>query len=105
MITAPYEQVRKALVTLLVKQKLEQFDIDGVNKVTRKLYDDYHCYLPDCYDDPILLGRVLRDLFKNSDIIIESIRGSLSEFAYQEPISRFLYRLRIEAEPRAAFVN
>jgi hypothetical protein len=93
MINANCEEVRKALVTLVVREKLEQFDGDVFDKVARKLFDDYHCYLPDCYDDPLLLGRVLKELFCNSDIVIESIRNPLSKFSYKEPISRFLFRL------------
>jgi hypothetical protein len=105
MIDATCEEIRKGLVTLVVREKLERFDLDAFDKVTRKLFGDYNCYLPDCYEDPIILGRVLKALFGNSNVIVESIKDSLSEFAYQEPISRFISNLGIELEQRTIFVN
>lgn len=105
MIDATCEEIRKGLVTLVVREKLDRFSYDAFDKVTRKLFDDYDCYLPDCYDDPILLARVLKDLFDNSNVIVESIKDSLSEFSYQESISRFLSNLGIGSEQRAMFAN
>jgi hypothetical protein len=105
MIDATCEEIRKGLVTLVVREKLDQFSYYAFDKVTRKLFDDYRCYLPDCYDDPILLGRVLKDLFGNSNVIVESIKDSLSELSYQEPIFKFLYKLGMESEQRIMFAN
>lgn len=105
MVDATCEEIRKALVTLVVREKLDWFDSDAFEKVTRKLFDYYNCFLPDCYENPIILGIVLKTLFGNSNVIIESIKDSLSEFAYQEPISRFISNLGIELEQTTIFVN
>ncbi len=105
MIEATCEEIRKGLVTLVLRERLEDFDDNAFDKVTTKLFDDYNCYLPDCYDNPILLGRVLKDLFGNSNVIVESITHSLSELAYEESISGFLYNLGVSSEQRTMFVN
>src|SRR5260370_42093022 len=100
MIKATDEQIMKGLVSLNLQEKIAKFSDDALNKVNEKLFEDYNCYLPDCYDNPVYLGKVLKDLFGNSNIIVESIKDSLSSFATRRPISEFLDGLNTKSEQR-----
>lgn len=84
-------QIKKALVSLAIEQTLIEIGVAVLDQVTKKLYEQYHCYLPDCYEKPEYLKAVLRDLFGASHVnIIESITKQLEEFASQKPIFEFL---------------
>jgi hypothetical protein len=62
-----------------------------LDRVARKLETEYNCYIFDCYNNPKMLLRVLKEEYGNSyKAIVDSIKKNLDEFAYQEPISRFL---------------
>lgn len=85
------DTVKKALVGLAIEKAL--LDVGGpvLDQVTRKLETEYDCYIFDCYNNPEMLHRVLKDLYGNSyKTIVDSIKKNLDEFAYQEPIGRFL---------------
>jgi hypothetical protein len=85
------DTVKKALVGLAVEKAL--LDIGGsvLDQVTRKLETEYNCYIFDCYNNPEILHRVLKELYVNSyKTIVDSIKKNLDEFSYQEPIDRFL---------------
>lgn len=61
------------------------------DKVVDMLYEKYHCYLPDCFENPEYLKAVLRELYgKSYDEIISSIQKELGEFAYNKRIEEFL---------------
>ena len=100
MIEATDEQIMRGLVSLNLQEKIAKFGDDALNKVYKKLFEEYNCYLPDCYDNPVYLGKVLKELFGNSNIIVESIKDSLSSFATRRPIAEFLDGLNIKSEQR-----
>lgn len=84
-------QIRKALVAFAIEKALLNMGEPVFEKVVKTLKDDYGCHIPDCYDHPEYLKRVLSDLYGNAHIaIIVSIKNSLQEFSQQEPIGRFI---------------
>ena len=94
MIGIPNDQIKKALVSLVIEQALLEFDPPALEKVSNKLFEVYHCYIPDCYTKPEYLNKVLKDLFGNSHtVIIRSIRKRLEEFSSQDPIKNFLAKI------------
>ena len=90
-IYANQEQIGKALVTLAAQKALVDIGKPAYDKVVEMLYSKYHCYLPDCYEHPEYLSKVLKMLFgRAGDVIAESIRAQLEDFMYKKPIANFL---------------
>jgi hypothetical protein len=84
-------QIRKALVAFAIEKALLNMGEPVFDKVAKALKDDYNCYIPDCYEHPEYLKRILSDLYGNAHIaIIVSIKNSLHEFSQQESINRFI---------------
>ncbi len=91
LFDATDEQIRKALVSLAIEHTLLEIGKPVLDKVTSKLFVKYHCYLPDCYEKPQYLKKVLKDLFgKSHTEIVEKIRNRLQEFSSKEPIKQFI---------------
>lgn len=91
MLDATDNQIRKALVTLSIERVLLNIGRPVLEDVTRRLYQEHKCYLPDCYDRPQFLKKVLKDLYGTSHaVIVESIKNNLEEFSYQKPIEKFI---------------
>ena len=85
---------RKGLVRMVIDDALLEFDKSALEKVFNKLYHDYNCKIPDCYENPEYLNRVLKDLYGNSyTIIVESIKKNLAKYASEKPIEKFLIRI------------
>ena len=84
-------QIKKALVAFAVEKTLIDMGEPVFDKVAKTLKNDYDCYIPDCYDHPEYLKRVLSDLYGNAHTaIIHSIKTSLQEFSHQESIGKFI---------------
>lgn len=84
-------QIKKALVAFAIEKALLDMGEPIFEKVAKMLKDDYNCYIPDCYDHPEYLKRVLSDLYGNAHIpIVNSIKNSLHEFSQQGPINQFI---------------
>jgi len=84
-------QIKKALVAFAIEKALIDMGEPIFEKVAKTLKDDYNCYVPDCYDHPEYLKRILSDLYGNAHVtIINSIKDSLREFSQQESINRFI---------------
>ena len=91
MMDATDGQIKKALVAFAIEKALINMGDPVFEKVTKTLKDDYNCYIPDCYDHPEYLKRILSDLYGNAHIaIIVSIKNSLQEFSQHEPIHKFI---------------
>ena len=85
------DQIKKALVALAIEHVLLEIGKPVLEKVTSNLFHEYNCYIPDCYERPEHLNKVLKDLFGNSYIeIVKSINQRLEQFASQKSINRFL---------------
>ena len=88
---ATNDQIKKALVTISIEHALLEMGTPVLDEVTRALYDNYKCYVPDCFDHPEYLKEVLKELYGNSySNIVKSIHKHLDEFIVQEPIEEFL---------------
>lgn len=87
-------QIKKALVAFAIEKALLDMGEPVFQKVTKVLKDDYNCYVPDCYEHPEYLKRILSDLYGNAHTaIINSIKTSLQDFLNQPQIQRFVVSL------------
>lgn len=81
----------KGLVRMAIDDALLEFDKSALEKVINKLHDDYKCGIPDCYENPEYLKKVIKDLYGNSYIaIIELIKRKLQKYASAKSIEKFL---------------
>ena len=79
---------------MAIEQTLLEFGPPALEKVSNKLFEYYHCYIPDCYTKPEYLNKVLKELFGNSHIVIvQSTRRRLDEMSSQDSIKNFLAEL------------
>jgi hypothetical protein len=86
--------IKKALVSLAIEKTLIEMSNPALETVSNKLFEYYHCYVPDCFEHPEYLKRVLKELFGNSyDTIIKSIESRLEEFSSQTTIADFLVKI------------
>ncbi len=89
------QEARKALVTVLTEKVLLAMGKPVLDEVSYRLYKDFKCYIPDCYENPERLKIVLKDLFGPSHfVVVESIQKDLEEFAYNKSVENFLNVLR-----------
>ena len=88
-------QAKRALVSFAIEQTL--LDAGGavmLDQVNALLYKEYNSSIPDCYDHPDYLNKVLKKILGNSHkVIVESIKKQLEEFVYQEDISKFIQKI------------
>ena len=85
------EQLRKALVSLSVERALLKIGEPVYDKVTKELSKEYKCYLPDCYEHPEYLNKVLKKIFGDSYMsIINAIKKELNDQLMEKPIELFL---------------
>jgi len=74
------KQVMKALIAFSVEKVLLDTGKPVFDKVATRLYKEYQCYIPDCYEHPDYLDNVLRSVFGNSfAVIAQSIKSELIE--------------------------
>ncbi|CUR52315.1 conserved protein of unknown function [Nitrosotalea devaniterrae] len=94
LIERSMNEARKALVVLAIEKTLLEVGKATYDEVLGKLYEDYGCYLADCYEKPEYLAHVLEELYgPNHVIIIESIKKYLAETGAQEDISQFIIKI------------
>lgn len=87
-------EIKKALVAFAIEKTLLGLGEPVYQKVTKTLKNDYNCYLPDCYEHPEYLKRILSDLYGNAHMtIINSIKSDLAEFSTQGPVQKFVLAL------------
>lgn len=87
-------QIKKALVSFTIEKSLLQLGDPVFQKVAKTLKDDYNCYIPDCYEHPEYLKRILSDIYGNAHLsIIDSIKADLAEFSSQGPVQKFILAL------------
>ena len=85
------EQLRKAIVSLAIEKVLLAIGQPVYEKVIRQLSKDYNCYLPECYEHPDYLNKVLKKIFGNAHItIVDAIKRELDEQITEKPISVFI---------------
>ena len=91
MVLFNENEVRKALVTVSVEQVLRDIGTPTYEKVIHQLYQEYHCYSPDCFEHPEHLNKILKQLFGNSyGTVVDSIKNRLEDFSSQKSINDFL---------------
>lgn len=88
------KDARRALVTLAIEDTLLKVGQISYYEVLDKLYENYDCYVSDCYDHPEYLSQVLKELYGSGSLaIIESIKQYLAEANTQEEIAKFILKI------------
>ena len=91
MFEATDSQIRKAIVALAIEETLLEMGKPAFDQITTQLWQEHHCYLPDCYEHPEYLKNILSELYGASHItIVESIKVKLRELTYEKPIAEFV---------------
>jgi transcriptional antiterminator len=86
-----HDQLRKAMVSLAVEKVLLDIGKPIYEKTIKQLSKDYNCYLPECYEHPEYLNKVLKKIFGNSHItIVDAIKNELNEYLTEKPIEIFV---------------
>ena len=84
-------QLRKAIVSLAIEKVLLGIGRPVYEKAINHLLKDYNCYLPECYEHPEYLNKVLKKIFGNSYIaIVDAIKSELNEYIVEKPIDIFV---------------
>jgi transcriptional antiterminator len=85
------EQLRKAIVSLAIEKVLLAIGHPVYEKIIKQLSKDYNCYLPECYEHPEYLNKVLKKIFGNAHItIVDAIKRELNEQITEKPIAVFV---------------
>ena len=83
--------IKKSLISLAVEKSLRQIGHPIYEKVIQKLDEEYHCYLPDCYEYPEHLNKIFKELFgDNYKTIVALIRDNLEDVSEQKSVIDFL---------------
>jgi len=89
MLNFPHDM--KALTTVVIAKTLFDMGTPVYNAVTYRLYEKYHCYIPDCFENPEYLREALKELYGTSHkVIIYSIEQKLKEFTLDKKTESFL---------------
>ena len=95
MVEASDAEIKKAMVSLAIEKSLKEFSDTVLEVVSNRLKQDYNAYLPDCYEHPEYLNRILKDLFGGAHLIItNSIQKHLKSSQNEKPIKEFLIKIR-----------
>jgi len=91
MLEATDEQIKKALITITIERVLLEMGKPVLDAFTKKLYKNYNCYIPDCFDHPEYLSQILKEMYgKSSKTLVSEIMDDLVEFSDQKPIANFI---------------
>lgn len=91
MLDAGDVEIKKALLTISVRESLLEIGKPVLDEVERALYSNYKCFISDCLDNPEFLKQILQDLYGNASLnVIESIHKHLDEYDNIKPIKEFL---------------
>jgi len=84
--------ILKALVSVTIEKAfLEIGDAKLLNTALSILYENYHAYLPDCYEHPEYLRKVFSELDGSSYMVVaDAISEKLEEYSYHKPIKDLL---------------
>jgi len=84
-------QLRKAMISLAVEKVLREISQPIYEKAIKQLSKDYDCYLPECYEHPEYLNKVLKKIFGNAyTTIVDAIKNELNEYITEKPIQVFV---------------
>jgi hypothetical protein len=87
-------QIKKALIAFSIEKSLLDVGEPVLQKVMSILKNDYNCYIPDCYEHPEYLKRILSDLYGDGHVaIVNSIKENLRDFSNHISVQKFLIAL------------
>ena len=83
--------IKKNLVFLAIGKTLIDIDSRRYSEVAKLLHEKYGTTLSDCYEHPVHLREVLKELYGSSyKFLVDSIREKLSDFPDHLEITKFL---------------
>lgn len=90
------DTILKALVGVTIEKVFLEV---GGNKLLYTalsvLYQNYHAYLPDCYEHPEYLRKVFSELEGSSHMVVaDAIIEKLEEYSYHKPIKDLLTKIK-----------
>jgi hypothetical protein len=84
-----------SLLTAAIEKTLIKIGTPALEIVIAGLFNNYKCFLSDCYEHPEYLKQTLHEIYGLSHTaIIESIISKLEPHAYKKPMNDFIERLR-----------
>ena len=84
-------QIKKALISITIEKVLLEMGRPVLDAFTKKLYKNFTCYLPDCYDHPEYLSQTLKEMYGTSaKTLVLEIMDNLKEFSDQKPFENFI---------------
>jgi hypothetical protein len=87
----PEENVDKAFLAFCIEIVLLRMGMPQYEKVVSKLEKEYQTYLPECDKNPLVLKRVLQDIFGDAyDDILKEIRTEIGEIVSKKYYTDFL---------------
>jgi len=91
-LVPPFDSnARKKVISHAIEKTLLEISKETFDKVSDKLYKDYHYTFSDCYNRPEYLSRILEELFgEGSSVITDKIKKLLEEHRKDERILRFV---------------
>ena len=82
------------MVSLAIEKVLLGIGKPIYEKTIKQLSKDYNCYLPECYEHPEYLNKVLKKIFGNAHVtIVDAIKNELYEYMKEKPIEIFVTRI------------
>ncbi len=85
-------EIKRALISTAIEKVLLDMGKPVLDIVTYKLYNEYNCYIPNCYENPEYLKKILKNLYGTAHLhIIKLINQDLEEYNQQQPIKQFLH--------------
>ena len=85
------DQIKKAIVAITIEKVLLDMGKPVLDAFTKKLLENYNCYIPDCSDHPEYINQILKEMYGNSyNTIVDKITDRLAEFSYQKSIDEFI---------------
>jgi len=85
-----------SLITAAIEKTLTEIGTPALEVVIAGLFNNYKCFLSDCYEHPEYLKQTLHDIYGSSHTaIIKSIISKLEPHAYKKPMYDFIESLRI----------
>jgi hypothetical protein len=85
------DQTYRELVTVILEKALGRLGTPLYTVIVRRLQNQYHCTLSDCFEHPEYLNEILKDLYGNARVsVLDFINKNLARANRNQEIEKFL---------------